>query len=141
MELSLSKINIAIIQLRTAIQLYNKKNYIAAITLAGAAEEILGCIAEKASGENSARDDKIWLDQIADYFNKPRISLGRVIKSRHKVKNQLKHNDAGEDLALRHDFKYEAEELILGAIRNLELVQGKMTQDRIIRRFWNWISM
>jgi hypothetical protein len=45
----ISKIDIALIQLRTAVQLYNKGNYISSITLAGASEEILGQIAKKTS--------------------------------------------------------------------------------------------
>jgi hypothetical protein len=44
MSHSISKIDIALIQLRTAVQLYNKGNYISSLTLAGASEEILGQI-------------------------------------------------------------------------------------------------
>jgi hypothetical protein len=141
MRTQVSKIDIALIQLRTAVQLYNKKNYISAITLAGASEEILGQIANIRSGTNALLDDKIWIDQIADYFKKPRPAFSRVAKSRNKIKNELKHNDTGQDIKVDFDFKFEAEEFILGAIRNHELVTGILPNDRTIKSFWNLISM
>jgi hypothetical protein len=140
-KMQITKINIALIQLRTAVQLYNKNNFIAAITLAGAAEEILGQIASQKIGSNAALEDKTWTDQIADYFDKPRLSFGKVIKSRNKIKNKLKHNDSGENEAINHDFRFESETFILGAIRNYELLTGEMPKDRIIKSFWNWVSM
>ena len=133
-------VDIALIQLRTAVQSYNKNNYISAITLAGAADEILGQIARKESDTDAALDEKVWLDQITDYFYKPRLPLNKILKSRNKVKNQLKHNDSGINIEIKHDFKFEAETFILGAIRNYELITGHMPKDRTIISFWKWIS-
>ncbi len=48
----ISKEHIALIQLRTALELFNTKNYIAAITLAGAAEEILGQLSKSMKRSN-----------------------------------------------------------------------------------------
>jgi hypothetical protein len=135
------KTDIAISQLRAAVQLYNASNYISAITLAAASEEILAQIAKVASGTNSVIDDKIWIDQLADYLKQPRPSVEKLAKSRNKVKNELKHHDSGEDRSIEHDFRFEAETFILGAIRNFELIYGVMPKDRIIKRFWHWISM
>ena len=134
-------VDIALIQLRTAVQSYNKNNYISAITLAGAADEILGQIARKESDTDAALDEKVWLDQITDYFYKPRLPLNKILKSRNKVKKQLKHNDSGINIEIKHDFKFEAETFILGAIRNYELITGHMhAKDRTIISFWKWIS-
>jgi len=141
MTKSLSKIQIATIQLRTAVQLYNKQNYISAVTLAGAAEEILGQVAKTKSGTNALLADKVWIDQLADYLNKPRPTFGKVASTRNKIKNELKHNDSGQDAELDHDFQLEAETFILGAIRNYELIAGHMPKDRIVKAFWDWISM
>ena len=64
---------IALVQLRTSVQLYNKRNFISAITLAGAAEEILGDISKGKAGTNSVIEDKVWTDQIADYYKRKRL--------------------------------------------------------------------
>jgi hypothetical protein len=141
MNYSTSKIDLALIQLRTAVQLYSKGNYISSLTLAGASEEVLGQIAKNKSGTNALIDDKAWTDQIADYFKKPRPPLNEVAKIRNKAKNEIKHNDNGVNYEIVHDFKFEAETFILGAIRNFELITGAMPNDRIIKSFWNWISM
>ena len=141
MKHSVTKIDIALVQLRTSIQLYNKNNFIASITLAGAAEEILGKVTEKQSGVNSLLEDKLWLDQIADWLNKPRSSLKNIAKSRNRLKNELKHNDAGENVVINEDFRFEAETHIINSIRNYELITGEIPKDRVIRRFWNWISL
>jgi hypothetical protein len=141
MKQPIPKIQIAIIQLRSAVQLYNKGDFISSLTLAGAAEEILGQIAEHRSGVNALIEDKIWTDQIADYFKKPRPSLSKVARSRNKGKNEIKHNNDRNDSAVQFDFRFEAETFILGAIRNYEIITGNMPKDRIIKAFWNWISL
>ena len=141
MKHSASKIDIALIQLRTAVQLYNKGNYISALTLAGASEEILGQIAKSKSGTNALNDDKVWTDQIADYFKKQRPALKKIANVRNRVKNEVKHNDTGNNDEIKHDFKFEAETFILAAKRNYELTIGSMPNDKIIKSFWNWISL
>jgi hypothetical protein len=91
----LSIVQVALIQLRGAVQLYNKANFITAITLAGAADELLGNISVKRTGRNSIEDEKVWIDQLADYLKKQHPALGKVVRSRNRIKNQLKHNDIG----------------------------------------------
>ena len=129
------KIEIALIQLRTAIQLFKKGNYISAITVAGAAEEILGEIALKRKGTNALMADKAFLDEIADHLKKPRPGLKNVVNQRNKVKNELKHNKTGNDYTIQHDFKYEAEELILAAVNNYAIIFRKYPKDRVIREY------
>lgn len=109
MKKFISKIDIAIIQLRTAIQLYNKENYISAITLAGASEEVLGQIAKDKSGTNALLDDKVWMDQVSNHFKKPRPAFKKVAHLRNKIKNELKHNDKGENKEINHDFQFDAD--------------------------------
>ena len=132
------KTKIALIQLKTAIQLYNKENYIAAITLAGASEEILGQLALKKTGNNSNLSMKYFFDQIAEIDNKPKPALGKIIKVKNKVKNELKHHDSENDYSINYDFKFEAEEYILGAILNYKLLTNEVPNDIVIKRFYNW---
>ena len=96
MKHTISNLDIALVQLRTAVQLYNKNNFISSITLAGAAEEILGQIAKDNTGQNNLIEDKIWLDQIMDHFKKPRLGLKIIAKRSNEARNNLKHNDSGK---------------------------------------------
>jgi hypothetical protein len=115
--------------------LFNKANYISAITIAGAAQEILGKIAMKKEGINAMFADKVFFDQLADYFEKPRPELKKIIKQRNRVKNELKHNDIGEDYEIQHDFEYEAEELIISAVNNYVYIFKEYPKHRVIRNF------
>lgn len=133
--------SVAVIQLRTAIQLYHKGNYISALTLAGAAEEILGKMAAKSGGDNAIQSGTIWLNQFADYLGKPRTTEKVVAGRRNLARNAVKHNDRGEDIEIEFDFKNEAEQLIIDAINNYEVVFESIPNDRVIRRYWNWISL
>ncbi len=141
MEHTVSKVDVALVHLRTAIQLYNINNFISAITLAGAAEDILRNLAEKKSGRSSAIDEKIFVDQLASYLEKPKPSFEKVLRSRNRLKNELKHNDNGEDSLIREDFRFEAETFILGAIKNYALITGEEPKDRVIRRWSHTVPL
>jgi hypothetical protein len=138
----MTKLDVAMNQLRTSIQLYNKGNFISSITLAGAAEEILGKIAAKTANRNALLDEKVAIDQIAEMSNKQKPDLRKVIETRYRTRNELKHNDLGKDSEINKvDFNYQAEELIIGAINNYMIIYGKEPEDRVIKRFWDWISL
>jgi hypothetical protein len=51
------KRDLALRQLRRAVQLFNQSDFVCAATLAGAAEEILGRIAQKRTGTNALDGD------------------------------------------------------------------------------------
>ena len=56
-NIKISKIDIALVHLETAIDLFlNNQNYICAATLAGAAEEILGKIVYRSKKTNSFKE-------------------------------------------------------------------------------------
>jgi hypothetical protein len=61
----LEKRDIALAQLRRAIQLFRKGDFVCATTLAGAAEEILGRIASKRAGFNALDGDEAFAEQFA----------------------------------------------------------------------------
>lgn len=137
-----NKIDIAVKQLRSSIQLYNKRDFISSITLAGAAEEILGKIASEITKRNALTDEKEFLDQIAELYNKPKPDLKKIIKHRNKVKNYLKHYDLYTDQTLeKTDYKSAAEDLIIGAINNYKIIFNKEPIDRVIKNFWDRISL
>ncbi|WP_143306156.1 hypothetical protein [Chitinophaga vietnamensis] len=141
MKQSITKIGVALVQLRASIGLYNKGDYISSITLGGVAEEILGQIAKNQTNRNSLIDEKYFFDQLAQYFKRPQPSIGRVQRRRNRIKNELKHNDSGENNNITHDFQSEAEDFIIGAINNYQLITGHLPTDRRIKNFWTHMQL
>jgi hypothetical protein len=137
-----TKRRIALIQLWRSIDLLeNHNDPVCALTLAGAAEEILGKMAAKKGHSTALEDDTIWWGQMADYLKRPRPSREKVHKSLNRVRNELKHNDGGRNVRIQAEFVFEAEEMILRALRNYERAFGCMPSNRLIRGWWDHISL
>lgn len=114
----ISKKEIALIQIKAAARHYNKQNYVCCITLAGAAEEILGEIAKKRLGFNQLENDIAYTQSIFHFLSKDLPKNKTLIKNRNFVKNELKHNDIGENLIIEADLEFEASIFFVAAIKN-----------------------
>lgn len=136
------KISIAIRQLKSSIQLYNKNDFVSSITLAGAAEEILGKIAFKLTQQNALLSEKVFLDQVAELLEKPKADYKIIAKQRNKVKNFLKHYDDNPESSIEKiNYKTSAEDLIIAAINNYFTIFDKFPDDIEIKEFWDNISL
>lgn len=114
----ISKKEIALIQIKAAARHYNKQDYVSCITLAGAAEEILGEIAKKRRGFNQLDNDIDYTKSIFHYFIKDIPKTKSIIKNRNITKNELKHNDIGENLIIEADLENEAVTFFVAALKN-----------------------
>ena len=155
---TISKKNIAIIQLRDAIRLYYDKSYISSITLAAAAEEILGKLSDEKYSRQLGRpvkynyaDDAAFL--IAHFIPNGETDLTTLseeeqeqyyediqrqfISDRNKTRNKLKHKNEGEKEVVFSNFKKVAEDHIAGAIVNYKLFKNELPEDEIILKFSN----
>ena len=133
---SISKSGIALIQLRKAIQLYNKGEYVCALTLAGAANEVLGDIARYLKGQNTLDHDKWFWDGMAELTGKSKPSKGKIKQVNNRVKNLIKHNDSvGKDIIVNEDFEFEAQLHINSAIKNFWVAFDMPPKDRIINSY------
>lgn len=110
-------------QLEVALRFYMQgQEYPAVITLAGAAEELLGKIAEEKGLEPSL---KRTLRDLVDTF---KAVWGHDAKEsdfaqlRNRARNELKHICSGQDLHL--DFEHEAAEMLTRALENFLLCTG-----------------
>ncbi|WP_227818042.1 hypothetical protein [Nitrogeniibacter aestuarii] len=121
-------------QLDRAIRLLLDENdAISAITLAGAAEEILGKLVQRAGGTHA----------LADFINECRAA-GRLLGENWEPKefsqmanyyrNELKHYVEGEELTISPDC---AHDIIDRAAENLWRLSGKQTEQ--IRRFMSHV--
>ena len=113
----MTKRRIALIQLWRSIDLLeNHQDPICALTLAGAAEEILGKMAAKKGHCTALEEETIWWEQMADVLKCPRPSQEKVRKSLNRIRNELKHNYNGRNARVPAEFVFEAESMILRAL-------------------------
>lgn len=117
----IDKIEIAIVQLETSIVLFEQKNYIPALTLAGAAEEILGKLL-KQKGESPIIDE---LQGVLREGLKLTES-DKVIGSKYlnRARNQSKHANHANENTVDIDYENESTCLISRAIVNLQNLTG-----------------
>ena len=116
---TLTNTEIALMHLRKAIDLYLsplQSDVVCSITLAGAAEEVLGKVVIKKGG-SSALQNKIAIlsgMHLAAYQEKadPKV----YVQLRNRARNNLKHSDELSEFAL--DIEKEAVAMIRRAIEN-----------------------
>jgi len=113
-------------QLRNAMRLHREEEFISAITLAGAADELLG----KALDFGKQNNQKNSLTQSIDFIH-GNLSKRNESPGRAKIKdilnyprNSLKHLKASGKTHLNFNKKEESSTLIERAVENLVLLEG-----------------
>lgn len=137
----MEKKDIALEQLKAAARHYNKGNYICSITLSGAAEEILGRIAKKRTKTNQLEGEVIYLRSVYDYFSGQKPSDKELIQKINKVKNELKHNDSGDNEFVETDFENEAALLFVKAVKNYFDSYKEFPNDRIVKNLFEHLTL
>lgn len=137
----MEKKEIAVKQLEDAAFLYEKNRYVSALTLAGAAEEILGKMAKKRRGWNQFENEKEYLKSIYRFFNKPIPPDKKLVKDINNAKNELKHNDEGENLWVDCDFENEFVLLFVKAVKNYFNTYGEMPNSKIISELFEFLTL
>jgi hypothetical protein len=144
-----SKRRIAEVQIFRAIRvLVEDSDPISAITLAGAAEEILGKKLQD-SGKPCAFDDNLIYDKrMWAYAAENSKKTGRALavpkelelkKQINRARNELKHK--GENRSLVAVFDYEAEEIILRALKNYVLFYQKPLPQKYVQAWYENITL
>jgi hypothetical protein len=117
----IEKIEIAIVQLETSISLFEQKNYISSLTLAGAAEEILDALL-KQDGKS------IIVTELSEVLKKGLKSedSDKSIRDKYlnKARNQTKHANCADENIVEINYENEATCLISRAIVNLQNLTG-----------------
>ncbi len=143
------KRQIAEIQLHRAVMLLDSidKDYdpVSALTLAGAAEEILGKMVAKegmvnAFDEAALAAKELWKEAISlDSANAANIQLPSDEELRvglNRVRNELKHNNLGTNSKVEAYFWYEAEEMVKRALNNYKKLYNELPPQKEIREWW-----
>ena len=126
------KVDVAVEYLTNALEHYKNKHFYSALTLGGAAEEILGKaikhLPEKFVGislpRQHALDAEIAKERYADEIFEPsKRTDKKITESINFSKNSAKHfGDAGEDELAFSDPAIEAGNVLLRAIENCRMV-------------------
>jgi hypothetical protein len=128
----MEKKDIALQQLNDSASLYRKGRYCSALTLAGAAEEILGKIAKKRTGRNQLEGEVEYLESVYRYFKIPIPPKRELVTQINSTKNELKHNDQGENLWVESDFENECVLLFVKAVKNYFDAYKEMPKSKAI---------
>jgi len=138
----LTKRRLALIQLERAVKLLEDDvDPVCALTLAAAAEEILGQIAKHKSGRNALEDSADYLATVYDWAKVPRPSRKTLFHRHNRLRNELKHNDKGKNSWVQADYQFEAEEFLLRAVRNYCFAFNCLPASKRIRRWFEWMCL
>lgn len=120
-----------------AIQLWHAKQYVSAITLAGAAEEILGKRLRRCGMEPSFDNIKASIIQISRLLGDEDLKSEKTVADLlNQTKNELKHYAGDETLSF--NLIEDSVELLERAIANYQMLTGTVTDSMI--SFWGEID-
>jgi len=127
-EQSYDKRCIALTQIDTALRIYREgQDYFSALTLAGAAEEILGKLL-KAQGRSNALDDLTsGAILIYKHLFGEESGADEFAKRANRARNALKHLEAGGFPTVSIDIREEAKDMLNRAIDNYWLLEESIT--------------
>ena len=128
----ISKVDAAIIQLHRAITLFRDEgDIVCSITLAGAAEEILGLLLRRKKSYPSATDQ---LRAMLKQWN-PTLSNRTIDEEIHGVRNALKHARHAQETHVSTD-QYDAAEIIMRACLNYLALERRYTPEMADFSVW-----
>lgn len=133
-----NKVNLAIEQLEVALSLFlEEKSYVCALTLAGAAEEILGMAAKIEGIENSLQESyRIYCTPELSWINPPKTWGEFTTNGKNKARNAVKHLANVEDLNFQADIKDEALWMLVRATDNYNRLGFSPTE--LMHEFDGW---
>lgn len=127
-----SQVEIASRQIDTACQIFlSGEDSFAALTLAGAGEEILGKILSKRGLQNSLESSAEAFALIKEIHTGTKPDQSESIKVLNRARNGAKHVTLSKSDAIQMDPKFEADNMIHRAISNYAKVTKTYTQQMI----------
>ena len=122
---------IALAQLETALRLFRDgDDLFSVITLAGAAEEILGELVEKRGRDNSLESLKKApgaIHKLATGESLDEKGLTIFAKRANRARNAVKHPKAGGEPTITLDVREEAVDILTRAVDNYWLLEDSVT--------------
>jgi hypothetical protein len=147
----ITKRRIAEVQLYRAVKLLQDDvDPISALTLAGAAEEILGRMVESSGRATAFEESAIFARTLWDFAASRAKKIGfplsvpdeKEIRNRiNLTRNELKHNSRGKNTPVEADFNYWAEEMVLRALRNYQVLYNKLPRRKLIADWYENMTL
>jgi hypothetical protein len=137
-ERTVSRVDLATEQLAIALSLFLKgQSLVSALTLAGAAEEILARALQR-RGKTTALQH--WYQNSA--LHAPDLSWASFSCDENRAKNAAKHLNLDGDIEEKIDLRDAAALMLYRACTNYEWLGNKRTKRmRVFERwFWNWAT-
>jgi hypothetical protein len=136
-EATYNPTDLAIVQLDEAIrQFLDKQSYICAITLSGAAEELLGRMVQRAGGESALAQLAAGHLRVANAFGERGLTRKQSIQRHNFARDSLKHLTVSSGECVTLDLEDEVIDLLDRAIYNVILLGIPFTNE--LRRFNDW---
>jgi hypothetical protein len=130
--MKLHKTEIARHQIDTAIDLFlEDKDFISALTLAGAGEELTGKLIERAGGENMLQKLHAWYAEKTG----EKINFGDFARNANFTRNTLKHANNSEENELELQ-RWETVQMIMRAMTNYKELVGKPSEKMKVMAGW-----
>jgi len=114
----LTKRRIALIQLERSLAVLEDGDPVSALTLAGAAEEILGCFARRRGFPPCVELSAEGIGDIVERAGRARPPKKRLMAFLNFPRNHAKHQDDGRNVRVDFDWQGEAENMIFRAMLN-----------------------
>lgn len=132
------KVDLAIEQLEIALYLFLEgKSHVSALTLSGAAEEILGMALKIKDKENSLQVSyRIYSHPQLQWVNHPKTWAEFTTKEKNKIRNAVKHLSDANDLTFQADIEDETLWMLVRATDNYNRLGFSPTKN--MYKFDNW---
>lgn len=130
--MKLHKIEIAQRQIDTAIDLFlDDKDFVSALTLAGAGEEITGKLLDRKGEKNMIQKLHAWYQETTG----EQIEYGEFSRKANLARNTLKHANSPEEDAVEIQ-RWEAVQMIMRAMTNYKELVGNPSDKMKVMAGW-----
>ena len=119
---------VAVTQLERAIALFDgPRDFLSAITLAGAADEILGKLVAESGGDPSVASLARAASQIHELVHNQALAPRHFVDRANRARNALKHLDTSAGRLVQMDAEEEARDMIDRALSNYWVLRSTVT--------------
>lgn len=134
--MNLTKLELAEIQINKAIDLFvNEADYVCALTLAGAAEEMLGNILHQNGEDNILAELLPWFKENHD----PDVTFAKLARGANETRDELKHGHNNPDPGFKVDVSQAiCGQMLMRAIVNYKNIAPEPPEKMIA--FYHWVN-
>ena len=137
----LTKRGIALIQMDQSLNLLDSGDPVSALTLAGAADEILGRMVAKRGRAPRVELNAHFLGSLYEWAGKPKPTMKELIRIENRTRNELKHQDDGRNVTVEADFQFDAESMLLRCMFNHYEAFGCWPKSRRLRSWFENMTL